>query len=69
MDDMGITPDTGTFNIIAAYHDKASSDQLYPHSYINVKEEEAVMIISDDVIRLLDEMIRRRCKPDLQMGS
>ncbi|KAK1274134.1 hypothetical protein QJS04_geneDACA022208 [Acorus gramineus] len=68
MDYMGITPDIGTFNIIAAYHDKASFHQSFPPSYYNVeKEEKAVKISSNDAVRLLDEMIRRGCKPDLEM--
>ncbi|KAK1307096.1 hypothetical protein QJS10_CPA10g01840 [Acorus calamus] len=68
MDDMGIIPDIGTFNIIAAYHDKASSDQSHHHRYYyNEEEEPAVMISSDDAVRLHDEMIRRGCKPDLEM--
>ncbi|KAK1307063.1 hypothetical protein QJS10_CPA10g01841 [Acorus calamus] len=78
MDDMGITPDIGTFNIIAAYHDKASSHQYYRHRYyhhryysyeeeLKEKEEEEVKISSDNAVRLFDEMIRRGCKPDLEM--
>ncbi|KAK1306387.1 hypothetical protein QJS10_CPA10g01831 [Acorus calamus] len=68
MDDMGITPDIGTFNIIAAYHDKASFHQSFPPKHYSVKKkEEAAMISSDDAVRLLDEMIRRGCKADLEM--
>ncbi|KAK1307061.1 hypothetical protein QJS10_CPA10g01843 [Acorus calamus] len=73
MDDMGINPDIGTFKMIIAYHYKASSSsESYPprsrwHQFDDDHEDEAVMISSDDAVRLLDEMTRRGCNPVLEM--
>ncbi|KAK1306584.1 hypothetical protein QJS10_CPA10g01826 [Acorus calamus] len=66
MDDMGIVPDNHTFNIIAANLDKASS-KSYPSRFYNEMRPLHETIRSYAAVRPLRDMIRRGCKPDLEM--
>ncbi|KAK1306585.1 hypothetical protein QJS10_CPA10g01829 [Acorus calamus] len=65
MDDMGITPDIGTFNIITAnlFPLPPKRDLFMMRGW----HDPVHLIRSDELVQLLDEMTRRGCKPNLEM--